>query len=951
MPSAPRVFISYSHDSEEHRERVLGLAERLRQDGLDAQLDQYVNGSPVEGWPRWMRAQLKAAEFVLVVCTDTYYRRFFGEEEPGKGNGADWEGTLITQEIYDERSKTLKFVPVMMSAGLDEFVPEPLRKWTRYELTSEATYGALYRFLRGVAGAEAGSLGELKPLERRIGKALIFDDTRAQRLAPSRLTHTAAKLFGRDGELARLEAAWSDPKTRVVTLVAWGGVGKTSLVATWAAGLAQRDYDGADYFDWSFYSQGVREEGNASGDAFIDAGLRFFGDEELADSPRSPWDKGARLAQLVAERRTLLVLDGLEPLQHPPGPLAGELKDPAVAAMLKGLAQRNPGLCVVTTRESVMDLSAFRESSAPEWELEHLSVVAGVALLESLKVRGSEHELRGLVEEVGGHALTIDLLGRYLAKAHGGDVRRRDRVDFTKADATVRGGHVFKTIAAYERWLASSGASGARQLAILRLLGLFDRPASEGCIDALRREPVIEGLTESLVVLDEEDWNAALSELEESRLAAHDSAALDTHPLIREHFARRLREESPEAWKAAHGRLFEHLEDSAEYRPDVAAGLAPLYQAVVHGCHAGRAQEACIEVYRDRILRGNEFFSVHKLGVFSADLGAVACFFSRHWSIVSPTLTKDVWAWLLSVAAFHLRALGRLTEAVEPMRSALHDAIEQGDWKNAAISASNLSDIELTLGDLGTALLDAELSVDLANRSGGEAERVLNRTAHAEALHQVGRQSDALARFREAEAMQAEMQPQHPLLYSLQGFQYCDLLCAEAERAAKFGPGPGDLDARLNEVNARATQTLVWATRQGVLLDSALDHLTLGRARLYRALFDRIALADAEVEIEQAVDGLRRAGQQDHLPRGLLTRAWLRAAMGDAEAARADLGEAQEIAERGPMPLHLADVALYRARLFHDRDALAEARRLIDKHGYERRRGELEDAEGMAASW
>ena len=40
------VFISYSHDSDEHREKVLGLAERLRQDGLDAQLDQYVNGTP-----------------------------------------------------------------------------------------------------------------------------------------------------------------------------------------------------------------------------------------------------------------------------------------------------------------------------------------------------------------------------------------------------------------------------------------------------------------------------------------------------------------------------------------------------------------------------------------------------------------------------------------------------------------------------------------------------------------------------------------------------------------------------------------------------------------------------------------------------------------------------------------------------------------------------------------
>ena len=186
-----------------------------------------------------------------------------------------------------------------------------------------------------------------------------------QRVAPTRLRHAADRLFGREAELAALDAAWGDRAVHVVTLVAWGGTGKTALVARWAAALAARDYDGADFFDWSFYSQGAREEGGASADPFVDAALRFFGDEATADSALAPWDKGARLAQLVAGRRTLLVLDGLEPLQHPPGPLAGELKDPGVTALLKGLAGRNAGLCVVTTRERVRDLAAFEESTVP----------------------------------------------------------------------------------------------------------------------------------------------------------------------------------------------------------------------------------------------------------------------------------------------------------------------------------------------------------------------------------------------------------------------------------------------------------------------------------------------------------------------------------------------------------------------------------------------------------
>ena len=96
-------------------------------------------------------------------------------------------------------------------------------------------------------------------------------------------------------------------------------------------------------------------------------------------------------------------------------------------------------------------------------------------------------------------------------------------------------------------------------------------------------------------------------------------------------------------------------------------------------------------------------------------------------------------------------------------------------------------------------------------------------------------------------------------------------------------------------------------------------------------------------------------------PRGLLTRALFRATTGDFDGAREDLDEAFEIAERGPMRLHLADIHLHRARLFgliadrpsaypwvSPRDDLDTARKLIETCGYGRRREELEDAE---AAW
>ncbi len=711
-----------------------------------------------------------------------------------------------------------------------------------------------------------------------------FFTRQSERIAPSRLRHGADHLFGREKELAVLDAAWTDPTKHVLTIVAWGGVGKTALVVDWTARLAQRNYDGARYFDWSFYSQGTREQGNASADTFIAAALKFFGDEPMANSPASPWDKGARLANLIAQQRTLLILDGLEPLQYPPGPLTGQLKDPAIEVLLRTLAQRNPGLCVVTTRERVADLAPFRDTVAPEWELHHLPIPVGIDLLKDLGVRGTQTELQELVEDVKGHALTLNLIGRFLVRAHQGDIRKRGLVKFDKADATIQGGHAFKTIHAYETWLAQSGDDGVRQLAILRLLGLFDRPADAACLAALRKSPAIAGLTEPLVGLSEEDWNLAVSALADCGLLSPspsqgegrgEGLTLDAHPLLREYFAHQLRgktKHGSKAWRSAHRRLYEHLTTTTEHRPDTLAGLQPLYQAVAHGCLAGLHQEARAKVYRDRILRGtgaDGFYTGHKLGAIGADLGAVAWFFEKPWRTLSPSLAESTQAWLLSEAAFFLRTLGRPTEAVDPMRASLDRLSRDMDWKRASAVASNLSELQLTLGRISDALRDAEQAVDYAGRVGAASQQMINRTTLANAHHEAGRRTNALALFREAEATQARGDAEHPLLYSLRGFQYCDLLLSEAERVA--WQRLSNLESEIqhypelrtcDDVEQRATQTLEWVTTEDWLIDIALDHLTLGRTALYRAILTQPKTRNQQPDSEPARPALNSPPQK-----------------------------------------------------------------------------------------
>ena len=134
--------------------------------------------------------------------------------------------------------------------------------------------------------------------------------------------------------------------------------------------MARENYRGARrVYGVSFYSQGTRDTATSADTAVAEA-LRWFGDADPAAG--SPWDKGERLAKLARQSPTLLVLDGLEPLQNPPGPDAGRLTDPALQSLVRELAAGNPGLCVITTRHRVADIDHLSATTAPVIELENL---------------------------------------------------------------------------------------------------------------------------------------------------------------------------------------------------------------------------------------------------------------------------------------------------------------------------------------------------------------------------------------------------------------------------------------------------------------------------------------------------------------------------------------------------------------------------------------------------
>jgi tetratricopeptide (TPR) repeat protein len=503
-------------------------------------------------------------------------------------------------------------------------------------------------------------LNKMPPVASRAGTRKPPAREGPKKTSVAKLPVTGSDLFGREEDIAFLDDAWANRNVNVVTIVAWAGVGKSTLVNHWLGRMAAEHYRSAQLvFGWSFYRQGTRGD-TSSADEFLDAALIWFGDPD----PRlgTAWEKGERLAKLIAHRRTLLVLDGLEPLQNPPGPQEGRLREPSLQALLPELSAFNQGLCVITTRTTVADIAGREGSSVLRRDLEQLSSDAGAKLLRALGVKGNEAELRTASDEFSGHCLALTLLGSYLTDAYKGDIRFRSEVSGHLAHDVRQGVHARKIMESYQNWFGEGP-----ELSVLRMLGLFDRPAEEKAIAALLKPPAIPGLTQSLIDVSSTAWRTILAKLRRAKLLAgevpHNPGCLDTHPLIREFFGEQLRTQQTGAWMECNRRLYHNYRTLAPQLPNSFREMEPLFSAVICGCNAGLFREALHEVYIPRIQRGDTCFAANVLGATGPLLSALVHFFEHgRWGSAAETavegqsLTEEDQLFILMQAGLYLTA-------------------------------------------------------------------------------------------------------------------------------------------------------------------------------------------------------------------------------------------------------------------------------------------------------
>jgi len=827
-------------------------------------------------------------------------------------------------------------------------VPDDVGSWPM-KLTDKGEAGIPIARLRAELMEQRGhrvaffsNLEELLKLVPQAMAEIILPDDPV-RISPGvriygieQLPSGPGKLLGRDEELRRLQAAWELGKTKVLCIVGVGGQGKTALLRHWVARLATQEWCGArDVFAWSFQSQG-QDQREASAEVFANSALHWFGETNI---PAHPADKGRRLADRLRLQRTLLILDSIEAVQHPPGVQDGELRDPALKTLLGALAAQNSGMCVVTSRQRVVELESFVGSTVEQGELTDLSPESGAALLRELGVYGSDEGLREAVGEYRGHALSITLLGTYLANSYNGDVTRRRELHGSETN-TVR-----RVMGSYEQWLGEGP-----EVEILRLLALFDRPAPLDALDAVRAKPVIPALTDRISGLARPQWNAVVAKLRKLRLIGgvlpgRPDTVLEAHAMVREYFVPEVSSPRAAAWKEAHNRLFEYYRCKAPDQPDSLVEMLPLFQAVAHGCRANRHQEVWDEVYWHRIRREQKGFSAIMLNAYGTDLVALSHFFEGDWEHLVSGISKLTAARVSSESAFDLRGLGRLDDAIPLYREAVRLHQELGNTWDACDAAGNLSELLTLYGDLAGAKAAAENSIALSRaaiEAAAEEERKLEATVTlstniatlADVLHQLAKTAEAEQQFRLAETTYREAAPTMPYLHQLRGYHYCDLLLSLG---------------RLGEVRERARKTI--PVDEALGKDYAVALGNLATARSLAAEQGKTSAPDFHTAFEIIERAYTRAKKSQHLEciiRCQLAAGELHRLAGRFETAGNFLDEAYASAIRGHLRLFEADALLQFAHLerargdvTRAREAHSNASRLVHEMAYHRRAPEL----------
>jgi len=706
---------------------------------------------------------------------------------------------------------------------------------------------------------------------------------------------------GRTELLQDLSLDWGDPEHSVTGLIGAEGEGKSSLARRWVDDLLVDALpplpDGV--FWWSFHA-------SPSVDEFFEAAFKYMtgGDAEPRRIP-SATVRAQILGAMLSERRILFILDGLEVTQHQEGDQYGLFHSADLREFLTYFAgTEHESFCLLTSRVPVLDLMEYggyyhrRVKRLESADGQAILRCAGLvkADLRSASPVDTDAALHQVVTEWGSHALTLRLLGAYLANWHMGNVEHRHKIP-PPAAGESRQQHVRRVarlaLSYYDEHLTEAERS------FLMLLSAFRTPVPVSAFERVFRANVgREAFNAPIVALDESVFGTMVR-----RLVAHfvlhycrRTRCCTIHPLIHDYYWERLAAVDPAQVRTMHSLIRDYYLELGKAMPrePLLHDLSPLIEAVHHACSAGAYDEA-YRIYFEQIRQHKRSVLVSRLKAYSTNLALMREFFPHGDTSQEPRVSRSQDKRLiLDEMALCLTNLGRLPEALTfHRRSIVLSNLRANEWSSASSIYRSLADIHSQLGALDASARASREALTLALRTEDRGAQRNSLYRQAWAAHLRGDSRTASLVFRQAERLERELNSSVRHLYGLRGIKHaCHLL-----RNGRTGYAQ-----RVTVANLEICKRNQWYN------SLSLCHAVLGDLE-GNSGHHEAAREVARAHYDEAVRIAQDLGTRDILTDVLLARGrWYARQMKDAVNAFRDLYQALACAALCGYRLHEADI-------------------------------------------
>ncbi len=893
-----KVFICYAHEDEKYLDLLL---KHFDHDLLDVWSDKRIEGS--EHWEEEIQKALDSANCGILILSASFFNSRFIK---------DIELQRLLQNQYEKNTHLL---PVLAEhCNIDKYV------WISKKEVLPKGFKAIENIKPRNHNKEAvkiikrvEKLLEPQPeqtdgIKQNVVNTINYPDNPP---ATNNFPESNDDFFGRERYFDILDKAWDDEQVNILSFIAFGGIGKTSLIDNWLKRMKKDHYRGAkNIFMWSFYSQGSEEDRQVTATEFLLEACKFF---KIKKIPKTAYEQGRKLADIISKQRALLVLDGLEPLQSSLEDI-GEIKDNGLQVLLKGLSRQNKGLVVITSRIKLASIDNQYE------KLEKLEDYEGAELLRSFELNGTNEELKKISNDFDGHALALKLLGSYTNVVLDKDISRIDEIESLRDDQSKSSNHATRMLNSYKKYLKDT-----IELDILKLLGFFDRAISFDVIDVLKNKPLIENINDKLVDISDREWKYALDKLRQLHLVSNNDKVLDTHPLVREYFSKYIEENYEDSYIKGHHRLYKYYENLPEKEyPDTIEEMEPLFQAIHHGCKTGEFSYVYKNLYRERINRKDRYYLSLNLARYDLKLSILHNFYdipyskfskkidnTEEMSIIKNLIDGDV--------ANSLFTFGRSTKALQIYEQMILSIIDNRQENLLIAVLTNIMKMYLDMGDLNKVLKIYKNYKEKVPKEPVESYELFNGT-YGYVLFLQGNIEEAKKIFLKIE---------RSFLKDTQKITNLNLL------AGNKVPIPKNIYSTMgyflykiyfytkeyDEVRKRIRNSIEMSEYLGAKYQIGLDYITLGRLKIVDNERKRLTLNI----FNKAIEYLRKSNEINYISEGLVQRAEAFRYYKKFKEANADLQEAYDLIIRSEAKLLLADWYIAAIKLANDEENFIKA--------------------------